>query len=54
MRKSGQGYRVVGDLQNTDLIMNNTFWLGVYPGLDEARLDFMVEQLKQSVADNTK
>ncbi|OGC22769.1 lipopolysaccharide biosynthesis protein RfbH [candidate division WOR-1 bacterium RIFOXYB2_FULL_42_35] len=42
MRKSGQGYRVVGKLKNTDLIMNNTFWIGVYPGMTKDKLKYMV------------
>lgn len=43
MRKTGEGYRVVGGLDITDRVMNDTFWVGVYPGLDEARLDYMAE-----------
>ncbi len=40
-------YRVVGDLTNTDLIMNNTFWIGVYPGLGHNQLDFVVEKFEE-------
>ena len=39
MRKSGEGYRVVGDLNVTDYIMNNTFWVGVYPGMTDEMID---------------
>ncbi|EDM25196.1 putative LPS biosynthesis related DNTP-hexose dehydratase-epimerase [Lentisphaera araneosa HTCC2155] len=35
-------YRVVGDLQNTDKIMNDTFWLGVYPGMTQEMIEFMI------------
>ncbi|MFA4884259.1 MAG: lipopolysaccharide biosynthesis protein RfbH [Desulfotomaculaceae bacterium] len=46
LRERGQGYRVVGKLKNTDLIMNNTFWIGVYPGMTKGMLDYMISQLR--------
>lgn len=41
MRESGQGYRIIGELRNTDRIMEKAFWIGVYPGMTKAMLDFM-------------
>ena len=41
MRESGQGYRVIGALKNTDRIMEKSFWIGVYPGMTKDMLDFM-------------
>jgi CDP-6-deoxy-D-xylo-4-hexulose-3-dehydrase len=43
MRATGDGYRVVGELTNTDRIMNDAFWIGVYPGMTPAMLDYMAE-----------
>ncbi len=39
-------YRVASTLKNTDMIMSNTFWLGVYPGLTDDMLDFVAEQIE--------
>jgi CDP-6-deoxy-D-xylo-4-hexulose-3-dehydrase len=46
MRATGQGYRSIGDLPVTDQIMRNTFWVGVYPGMTEAMLTFMVQTIR--------
>ncbi|MFN7724251.1 MAG: lipopolysaccharide biosynthesis protein RfbH [Rubrivivax sp.] len=42
----GRNFRVVGELTNTDITMHRTFWLGVYPGLSAAQLDFMASQVE--------
>jgi CDP-6-deoxy-D-xylo-4-hexulose-3-dehydrase len=39
-------YRIAGDLTNTDITMNQTLWLGIYPGLGESHLDYVVEKLE--------
>ena len=39
-------YRVIGDLKNTDKIMNDTFWVGVYPGMTKQMIEFMIEVIK--------
>jgi CDP-6-deoxy-D-xylo-4-hexulose-3-dehydrase len=44
-------FRVVGNLNNTDLVMNNSFWLGVYPGLNAEMLDYVVESISQFLRD---
>lgn len=49
MRKSGSGYRVVGDMTNTNRIMNDTFWVGVYPGMTDEMLEDMIAIIKASV-----
>ena len=42
-------YRVVGDLTNTDYIMNNTFWVGVYPGMTDEMIDYMAKIIIKAV-----
>ena len=42
-------FRIVGSLNNTSTIMNNTFWIGVYPGLTHQELDFVTDQIKEFV-----
>ncbi|GGY28941.1 lipopolysaccharide biosynthesis protein RfbH [Pseudoduganella albidiflava] len=43
---TGRTYRVSGELANTDRVMNDTFWVGVYPGLTREMLDYVVEKLE--------
>lgn len=39
-------YRVIGELSNTDITMNQTFWLGIYPGLSQEHLDYVADKLE--------
>lgn len=48
MRKSNEGYRISGDLSNTDRIMNDTFWVGVYPGMNDEMIDYMIKTIKEA------
>ena len=52
MRRTGEGYRIVGALTETDRIMNDTFWLGVYPGLTDEKIDYMAQTVKDAVRDH--
>ena len=45
--EEGVDYRVVGDLANTDTIMNSSLWIGLYPGMGDAKLDYMVETVRK-------
>lgn len=46
----GVNYRVVGELTNTDTVMNNTFWVGIYPALNETHMEYIAEKIKEGLA----
>jgi len=48
----GRNYRISGKLSNTDTVMNQTFWLGVFPGLQTAHLDYIAEKLEEFLGVN--
>lgn len=50
MRKAQTGYRVVGELTNTDKVMQDALWIGVYPGMNQAKLDYMIAAIKRFFA----
>jgi CDP-6-deoxy-D-xylo-4-hexulose-3-dehydrase len=45
-------FRVIGELPNTDFVMNNVFWIGVYPGLTKPMLDFVVDTISKFVSES--
>ena len=47
IRVDDSKYRVVGSLENTNRIMNDTFWIGVYPGMTNEKIDYMVDCIKE-------
>ena len=49
MRAEGKGYRVVGGLTNTDRIMRDTFWVGVYPGMNDEMIDYMAKTIREAL-----
>ena len=42
----GRRFRMSAELRNTDIVMNDTFWIGVYPGLTETMLDYVAEKIE--------
>lgn len=49
LRRTGEGYRVVGSLEHTDRIMKDTFWVGVYPGMTDEKLEYMIKIIREAV-----
>lgn len=49
MREKKEGYRVVGSLTNSDRIMTDTFWVGVYPGMTDDKIDYMANVIKEGL-----
>ena len=49
MRETGEGYRVVGSLDQTERIMRDTFWVGVYPGMTDEKIDYMAKVIKEGL-----
>ena len=49
MRATGEGFRVVGELTNTDRILADTFWVGVYPGMTDEKIDYMAKVIKEGL-----
>ncbi|MBT9776380.1 lipopolysaccharide biosynthesis protein RfbH [Clostridium sp. MCC353] len=49
MRETGSGYRIAGSLENTDRIMEDTFWVGVYPGMSDEMIDYMAKTIREAI-----
>ena len=48
--RNTDAYRVIGNLDNTDFIMNNSFWVGVYPGMTDEMIDYMAKTIMEAIA----
>lgn len=46
----GRRYKTSGEIWNADIVMHDTFWIGVYPGLDECSLGYVVEKIADFIA----
>jgi len=47
-------YRVIGNLENTEIVMNNSFWIGVYPGMSDKEIDYMIERIGDYISAKDK
>ena len=49
MRENGKAYRIIGELKNTDRVMNDSFWVGVYPGMTDDMIDYMADMILEAL-----
>ena len=54
MRQTGEGYRIVGELKNTDFVMTNGFWIGVFPGMTKEMNQWMIKCIREFCIEHTK
>lgn len=54
LRAKGTGYRTIGNLENTDTIVRDTFWIGVYPGMTHAMLHYMIDSIRVFLANEVR
>ncbi|MGB9935610.1 MULTISPECIES: lipopolysaccharide biosynthesis protein RfbH [Thermodesulfovibrio] len=54
LRLSGKGYRIVGSLKNTDKVLNDTFWIGVYPKIGEEMIDYIAFKIKEFIRNGSR
>ena len=54
MRQAGEGYRIVGELKNTDFVMTNGFWIGVFPGMTKEMNEWMIRCIKEFCTSHAK
>jgi CDP-6-deoxy-D-xylo-4-hexulose-3-dehydrase len=47
LRRKKEGYRIVGDLLNTDIVMKNGFWIGVHPGMKKEMIEYIIESIHE-------
>ena len=50
----GRNFRISGSLANADIVVDHTFWIGVYPGLGEPELDFVIATLHDICASRAR
>lgn len=54
MRQTGEGYRIVGELMNTDFVMTNGFWIGVFPGMTKEMNQWMIKCIREFCISHAK